>query len=145
LADAKPIVTPPESCYLDAGKINRWYFMKILVCEDDAVVLKVVQLALEQEKFEVVLAKDGKQAFVQLQSANDFDLIITDIHMPYRNGDEILKWVREDQQRKTPIIMLSSDGEEEVIKLALKQGINEFIVKPVDAKDLIKKVKKLLN
>ncbi|AYB34418.1 response regulator [Chryseolinea soli] len=119
--------------------------MKILVCEDDAIVLKVVQLALEQEKFEVVLAKDGKQAFQQLQSANDFDLIITDIHMPYRNGDEILKWVREDQQRKTPIIMLSSDGEEEVIKLALKQGINEFLVKPVDAKDLIKKVKKLLN
>lgn len=119
--------------------------MKILVCEDDVVVLKVVQLALEQEKFEVVPAKDGKQAFQQLQSADDFDLIITDIHMPYHNGDEILKWVRIDQQRKTPIIMLSSDGDEEVIKLALKQGINEFIVKPVDAKDLIKKVKKLLN
>jgi DNA-binding response OmpR family regulator len=130
---------------LTPKKNNRLPPMKILVCEDDAVVLKVVQLALEQEKFEVVLAKDGKQAFQQLQSANDFDLIITDIHMPYRNGDEILKWVREDQQRKTPIIMLSSDGEEEVIKLALKQGIDEFIVKPVNARDLIKKVKKLLN
>jgi len=119
--------------------------MKILVCEDDAVVLKVVQLALEQEKFEVVLAKDGKQAFQQLHTGNAFDLIITDIHMPYHNGDEILKWVREDQRSKTPIIMLSSDGEEEVIKLALKQGIDAFLVKPVNAKELIKKVKKLLN
>ncbi|MBL0744627.1 response regulator [Chryseolinea lacunae] len=119
--------------------------MKILVCDDDVVVLKVIQLALEAEKYDVVLAKDGKQAFQQLRDTTDFDLIITDIHMPYHNGDEILKWVRIEQNAKTPIIMLSSDGEEEVIALALKQGINAFVVKPVNAKDLVKKVNKLLN
>jgi DNA-binding response OmpR family regulator len=65
--------------------------------------------------------------------------------MPYHNGDEILKLVREEQQKKTPIIMLSSDGEEEVIALALKLGVNEFIKKPLDPDVLMKKVKKLLR
>ena len=64
--------------------------------------------------------------------------------MPYHNGDEILKFVREDLRKKTPIIMLSSDGEQEVIALALKLGVSDFIVKPVDADQLLKKIKKVL-
>ena len=94
---------------------------------------------------EPYLASDGRQALKHLHENVHFDLIITDIHMPYHNGDEILKLVREEQQKKTPIIMLSSDGEEEVIALALKLGVNEFIKKPLDPDVLMKKVKKLLR
>lgn len=118
--------------------------MTILVCDDDEVVLKVIRVALEAEKIATTLASDGRQAMDLLRIA-DFDLIITDIHMPYFNGEDILKLVREDQRKRTPIIMLSSDREEEVIALALKQGVNEFLVKPVNTKDLLKKIKKLLN
>jgi CheY-like chemotaxis protein len=119
--------------------------MKILVCEDDQVVLKVIQVALEGEKAETIFVKDGRQALQQLNTKNDFDLIITDIHMPYNNGDEILRLVREEQKKKTPIIMISSDTEEEVIALALKSGVNEFIAKPLDADKLKKKIRKLLK
>ena len=80
-----------------------------------------------------------------LNSGTSFDLIITDIHMPHYNGDDILRVVREEQKKNTPIVMLSSDGEEEVIKMALKQGVNDFIVKPVDATRLIKKVHQYLE
>ncbi|HPH45415.1 MAG TPA: response regulator [Chryseolinea sp.] len=118
--------------------------MKILVCEDDLVVMKVIQTALEGEPVEITSAKDGTKALEQLRE-NTFDLIITDIHMPHHNGDEILKLVRIDQRKNTPIIMISSDTEEEVIAMALKQGVNEFIKKPIDATALRKKLKRFLE
>jgi DNA-binding response OmpR family regulator len=119
--------------------------MKVLVCDDDEIVLKVAEVALQRENAEVTVARDGRQAMKHLKGDTQFDLIITDIHMPYHNGDQILQLVREEQQKNTPIIMLSSDGEEEVIALALKQGVNDFIVKPVDAVKLMKKIKKFLK
>jgi CheY-like chemotaxis protein len=118
--------------------------MKILVCEDDEVVLKVIQVALENQPAETTYTKDGRQALDLLRSGHRFDLVITDIHMPYHNGDEILTLIREDQKKNTPIIMISSDTEEEVITLALKSGVNEFIEKPLDPKKLNKLLKKFL-
>ena len=118
---------------------------KILVCEDDIVEVKVIQIALESEDVHAVLVKDGDKAFKVLREKNDFDLIITDIHMPHHNGDEILKLVRDEQKKNTPIIMMSSDNAEEAIALALKSGVNEYLVKPIDPKELNRKVKKLLK
>src|SRR5688572_15894068 len=118
--------------------------MRILVCDDEVVVLKVVEVALENKIAETIFAKDGDQAMKALKDNSHFDLIITDIHMPYYNGDDILKFVREVQGRDTPIVMLSSDGEEEVIAMALKQGVNDFIVKPVTAEKLLKKIDRFL-
>jgi len=118
--------------------------MRILVCDDEEVVLKVVQLAL-QNKAEVILARDGWEALQFLKNTAPFDLIITDIHMPHHNGDEILRLVRKEQKLTTPIVMLSSDGEEEVIAMALKEGVNDFIVKPVDEAKLLKKIKHFLK
>jgi DNA-binding response OmpR family regulator len=118
--------------------------MKVLVCDDEEVVLKVVQVALKDQNADVTLARDGRQA-LQLLKGDPYDLIITDIHMPHYNGDDVLKLVREEQKRDTPIVMLSSDGEEEVIALALKQGVNDFIVKPIDSQKLLKKIRRFLK
>jgi CheY-like chemotaxis protein len=119
--------------------------MKILICEDQEVERKVIELALAGHEAEVVAVNDGRKALALLQEPNDFDLIITDIHMPYHNGDEILHLVREEQKRKIPIIMISSDDEEEVIKLALKLGVNEFLDKPIDPAKVRKAVAKYLK
>ncbi len=117
--------------------------LKVLVCEDDIIVLKVIQVAFENENVEAVYLQDSRKAF-QLLKENEFDLIITDIHMPYHNGDELLQLVRKEQKRKTPIIMISSDTQEEVVALALKEGVNEFIKKPIDAISFQKKIRKFL-
>jgi DNA-binding response OmpR family regulator len=119
--------------------------MRVLVCDDDEVILKVVEVALREQGYSAVLTRDGQEAMAALDQGDHFDLIITDIHMPYFNGDDILKRVREEQGRPTPIIMLSSDGEEEVIAMALKQGVNEFLVKPINTRDLLKKIRKILD
>lgn len=117
---------------------------RILICDDELIVHKIAGVAFESLPVEIVNARDGRQAIEHLRRSS-FDLIITDIHMPHHNGDDILRVVREELKKNTPIVMLSSDGEEEVIKLALKQGVNDFIVKPIDATRLAGKVKRYLE
>lgn len=119
--------------------------MKILVCEDDEVVLKVIQVALENKAVQVVYVRDGRKALDHLNKDHDFDLIITDIHMPYHNGDEILRVLRQDLKKNTPLIMISSDTDEDVIALALKSGVNEFVEKPIDVDKLNKTLKKFIK
>lgn len=119
--------------------------MRVLVCEDDDMVIKVVQVALQDKNVSLTVARDGQQAIDRLEKGEEFDLILTDLHMPHKNGDDILRVVREDMKRNTPIVMFSSDGEEEVIALALKLGINDFIVKPMTVDSFLKKIKKYLK
>ncbi len=119
--------------------------MKVLVCEDDVIVAKVIQVALEGLNLYAYWVKDGDKAFRLLKAKNEYDLIITDIHMPHYKGDEILTLVRDELKLQTPIIMISSDDAEEAINLALKLGVNEYIVKSLKPEELTKKVKKVLN
>lgn len=118
--------------------------MKVLVCEDDMIAQKVIEVALEKLKAEVITVSDGRKA-LQFLEGNTVDLIITDIHMPYFNGDDILRLVRTEQKKDTTIIMISSDTEEEVIALALRQGVDDFIKKPIDAISLEKRLKKFFT
>ena len=118
--------------------------MNVLVCEDDIIAQKVIEVALEKLDARVISVPDGRKA-LQFLKENTVDLIITDIHMPYFNGDDILRLVRQEQGKKTPIIMISSDTEEEVIALALRQGVNDFIKKPIDAISLEKRLRKFLT
>jgi len=105
--------------------------MRILVCEDDVVLLKMIEVNLKEEKLgEVIVARNGREAMEILQSQN-FDLVITDIHMPNYKGEDIVNLIREDQKKNTPIIMMSSDADDDIIAMAKRQGVNEFVKKPI--------------
>lgn len=119
--------------------------MNVLVCDDDSVVIKLVELALKDKQVNLSIARNGQEGLNLLNERNDFDLIITDLHMPVRTGDDLLRLVREEQKKDTPIIMLSSDNEEEVIALAQKMGITDYIVKPITSEKLSKKLNKYLK
>lgn len=118
--------------------------MKILVCDDDPVCVALIRRKLEGEKdVEVKIANDGLEAMQQLTGGNTFDLVITDIHMPHHTGDQILAFIRRDLKSKLPIIMLSVDGEEEVVAMAKREGVDTFIKKPVKPDEILKAVRKL--
>jgi DNA-binding response OmpR family regulator len=117
---------------------------KILVCDDDIVTLNVVRLKLTSANVaSVVTAEDGEQGIARLKEG-DFDLIITDLQMPYTSGLELVKVVRHQMKKKTPIIVLSSDGLEDIVMEALQLGVDDFITKPFNANELLLRVKKLL-
>lgn len=117
--------------------------MKILICEDDELVLKMVEFRLLKEGYEVDLARDGKIAFEKVQSWEP-DLIISDIMMPYLTGLEFVQRIRGELQLATPIIIVSSIGLEKTVLEAFQLGADDFITKPFSPNELSVRVKKLL-
>jgi DNA-binding response OmpR family regulator len=120
------------------------FMKKILVCDDDPVTLNVVYRKLTGENLgEIITAGDGRQG-IELATKNDFSLIITDLQMPYKTGLDLAAFLRSEQKKDTPIIVLSSEGLEHVVMEAFEIGVNDFINKPFSAGELIAKVRKFL-
>ena len=103
--------------------------MKILVCDDDNAVVSMVRFKFSRENFgDVSTAADGKEAF-QLLKDNEYDLILTDIYMPFHSGLEIIDLVRNVLKRKTPILMLSAEGLEDTVLQAFELGADDFVAR----------------
>lgn len=117
--------------------------MKVLVCEDDEMVLKMVEFRLRKEGYEIHLAGDGKEALEKIEKERP-DLIITDIMMPYLTGLEIVHQVRKTLGLNTPIIIVSSIGLEKTVLEAFQLGADDFITKPFSPNELSVRVRKLL-
>ncbi len=117
--------------------------MKILVCEDDYMVIKAIEHKLTREGYEVDNANDGKVASDKLRE-QDYDLVITDLLMPFTGGLEIINLVRNELNKETPIIVLSKVGNEETIIEAFKLGADDYLTKPFSPNELSIRVKRLI-
>ncbi len=117
--------------------------MKILVAEDEAIMLKTIDFRLRKDGHEVFLAEDGRQAIEYIDSFGP-DLIITDIMMPYTSGLEIIGFVRKSQGKRIPIIILSAMGQEDVVLEAFQLGADDYITKPFSPNELSVRVKRLI-
>lgn len=115
--------------------------MLILIAEDDELILRTIEHKLLKEGYEVILARDGKDAIAIIKE-KAVDLIITDIMMPFASGVEILSAINE-MGKKVPVIMLSSMGQEGVILNAFDLGASDFIVKPFSPNELLLRIKRL--
>ena len=117
---------------------------KILIVEDDELMIKILKFILNKEGYQLSIIKDGLSAIEQIPAINP-DMVITDLLLPYKSGLEVLRFVKE-KFKKTPIIVLSSLGEEEhSVSEAFKLGADDFIAKPFNPNELILRVKRLLN
>jgi DNA-binding response OmpR family regulator len=118
--------------------------MEILFCDDDDAIVSMVRFKIGRENIGTVTnVPDGRQA-KQLLSTRNFDLVITDIHMPYHSGLEIITYIRKELKKNTPIIVLSAEGLEETVLEAFDLGANDFISKPFSPAELVIRVKRLL-
>ncbi len=116
----------------------------ILVIEDDDIMLKAIRNILNKDGFNVVTAKDGKEAFEMLETA-EYDIVITDLMMPYANGLEVVSRLRNDSnKRNVGIIVVSSVGNEETITEAFRLGADDYLKKPIMAGELLIRIRKLL-
>jgi DNA-binding response OmpR family regulator len=118
--------------------------MKILVAEDEPILIRTIEMKLRRDGHEVVLAEDGQQALDRLEEGPP-DLIITDIMMPYASGLEIIAAVRARAWPKVPVIILSAMGQEEVVLEAFQLGADDYITKPFSPNELSVRVRRLLN
>ncbi|MEE4175961.1 MAG: response regulator transcription factor [Bacteroides sp.] len=117
--------------------------MKILVCEDDYMVIKAIEHKLTREGYEVDIANDGRMATEKLKSER-YDLVITDLLMPFSGGLELINLMKNELKKETPIIVLSKVGNEETIIEAFKLGADDYLTKPFSPNELSIRVKRFL-
>ncbi len=118
--------------------------MKILICEDEEIMLTALEFRLRRQGFEVVRAEDGQLALDRLQSEKP-DLVVADIMMPHVTGLELVTHIRETLQSDTPIIIISALEQEEVVLEAFRLGATDFITKPFRPNELILRIKRIVQ
>lgn len=118
----------------------------ILVIEDDAAINDVVCSALKGEGYECVSAYSGTEARLLLQTeplACPFDLVICDLMLPGMPGEEVVAFIRA--QSNVPILVISAKAEVVDRVSLLKQGVDDYLVKPFDLDELVARVEALLR
>ncbi len=119
---------------------------RVLVIDDEQLVLATLNGILSRAGYEVLTARDGAQGLATLES-HAVDLVITDIIMPEKEGIEIIVELRQ-QRPNLPIIAISGGGrmnQVDILAIAEKLGANEVFAKPVQPAALCAAVARLLN
>jgi CheY-like chemotaxis protein len=115
--------------------------MRILLVEDDGAVMQALSMVLQQEGYDVVPARNGKEALSALEDGAP-DLIILDLWMPVMNGWEFLAELREldEPVRDLPVIAVSAD-----VKASKNLPVRSFMTKPMDMEQLLTEVRASLQ
>jgi len=118
---------------------------RIMICDDDFMMLRTIEHRLKNEGHEVLLAKDGQEAsrIIQQQSST-VQLIITDLLMPFMSGLELINLIRVQYQLQIPIIVLSKVGNEDTVLQAFELGADDYLTKPFSPNELSIRIKKQL-
>ena len=118
----------------------------VLVVEDSPAMRQLIVFAIKRiPGMRVVEAQDGLDGLSKL-SAGWFDLVIIDINMPVMDGLKLVSMVRKNELHKeTPILIITTQANEEDRNKAAELGVNEYLTKPVQAQQVVETVKRLLK
>jgi two-component system, chemotaxis family, chemotaxis protein CheY len=119
--------------------------LSVLVVDDSAVMRKVIISALTAMNIDpanITQAEDGVQA-VKIVQEKEFSIILMDWNMPNMLGIDAVKAIRE-LGNKTPVLMVTTEGERENVVKAIQAGANNYLVKPFNSDDLRTKVEQML-
>ena len=117
--------------------------MKILIAEDDELMLRTLEFRLKKDGHSIMMARDGREA---LQLIDTFlpDLVNTDIMMPYSSGMEIVGFLKQKYNNSIKVIILSGMGQENVILEAFRLGADDYITKPFSPNELSVRVNRFV-
>ncbi|MCA9616488.1 MAG: response regulator [Sandaracinus sp.] len=120
--------------------------LSCLVVEDSPMMRQLLVFALARiKRLHVTEAEDGVDGLRKLAQGK-YDLIITDINMPIMDGLKLVKRIRSDEAHKdVPIIIITTEGSQEDRQRAMALGATAYITKPIQAPQVIAKVKELLT
>jgi DNA-binding response OmpR family regulator len=118
---------------------------KILLVDDSTTALTMERMLLAQSAYDVVLARDGREAVRQAVDHAP-DLIILDVVMPNMDGFEACQEIRRrESTRSIPVIMVTTRGEGHHVETGFKVGCNDYVTKPINGPELLSKVRNLLG
>ena len=116
--------------------------MKILVIDDDSAMTDLLEILLEPISVEVITANSGLDGITKAKGSEP-DIVILDLMMPDVDGWQICKEIRESSS--VPILILSALDSPGLIAEALNAGADDYIIKPVDHKKLLARLRRLLQ
>ena len=115
---------------------------EILLVEDNEIIVKGLKYLLEQEKFDIKIAKNIVEAKTMIKKQK-FDLYLLDITLPDGDGYEICQYVKK--QKDVPVIFLTAKDEELNVVQCLDTGADDYIIKPFRNRELISRIKSVLR
>jgi DNA-binding response OmpR family regulator len=114
--------------------------MNILVCEDNVMTLRAIEIFLKKEGFDVFKAQDGFQG-IRILGEEKIDLVITDINMPYTKGLELIRHINTKMKSRIPVIVVTGITNDETRAHAKELGASGYLTKPFDLDVMVNMVK----
>lgn len=121
--------------------------MKLIVADDSRLVRGIVEKAVSSIGFEAVLAANGQEA-LNILTADDqgIDLVLLDWNMPVLNGIDVIRTMRgNDRFERIPVLMISTESEDDRIQEAMSAGAQGYLTKPFTADQLIGAIRRVLE
>lgn len=119
--------------------------LKVLMVEDEEDTASLLKFLLERASYQVVHAKDGRQAQELVSTMAPPDIVLLDVMLPFLSGLQVLTVIRKREGwKKVPIVMLTADGSEHDIKRALENGANDYMIKPFNPRELTSRLKRFI-
>ena len=115
---------------------------RVLVVDDEKLIVKGIRFSLEQEGMEVDCAYDGEEA-VQKAKENEYDIILLDVMLPKQDGFEVCQQIREFSS--VPVIMLTAKGDDMDKILGLEYGADDYITKPFNILEVKARIKAIIR
>lgn len=117
--------------------------LKVLVCDDERHIVRLIQVNLERQGYIVVTAYDGKEGLEKVRSEKP-DMMVLDVMMPYMDGFEVLKTLRrEPEYENLPVIMLTAKAQDKDVFEGYHYGADMYLTKPFNPMELVAFVKRI--
>lgn len=118
---------------------------KILAVDDERAIVRLVQINLERQGYQVVTAYDGKEALEKVATEKP-DLVVLDVMMPYMDGFEVLQQLRKNPEtRDLPVIMLTAKAQDTDVFRGYTSGVDLYLTKPFNPMELVSFVKRIFS
>ena len=115
---------------------------KVLVVDDEKLIVKGIKFSLEQDSMEVDCAYDGEEA-LNLARKTEYDIVLLDVMLPKMDGFEVCRSIREFSNM--PIVMLTAKGEDMDKILGLEYGADDYITKPFNILEVKARIKAIMR
>src|SRR5438067_13637353 len=117
--------------------------VKILVCDDERHIVRLIQVNLERQGYQVTTAFDGKEGLEKIRAERP-DLVVLDVMMPYMDGFEVLKTIRREPETESlPVIMLTAKAQDKDVYEGYHYGADMYLTKPFNPMEWVTFVKRI--
>lgn len=119
-------------------RLNQRHARRILVVDDDPAILRLVKTVLEKEKYTVMTARDGREAYKLMQSDQNFTAAIFDVVMPHISGPELVRFMKTEKDLMSiPVMMMTAEQDPKLSSDSFAAGAVVFLPKPFTTAQLL--------